>query len=459
MSADDEALFFLRFAEWRPQTLSAEVTIEIPPVIQYITENSLNSLDFHCWIELTSLTKKNAEHISRHIDQLLVVGLTVAQETYKKFPPRANSFNLIVHLISWHGNEKLTERRFSWKIEELLQIRGRRLSLDLLKIINETYKENSSNDTWDASRWGINKFLKYLNAQVEITNERFSYGENVHLIYIAGWNTEENLDINKLDDNYALKQCFSFNKGYLFYLASKTSFLNQLEEIYKFDSIGILETVFEQYSDEWESFLLDIIEPTLVVTLTPNTLWRSNYTIATNLSFSQHFTLNEHEIIFKNIRSLRYPIIINFLFYLPIESMESLANLEPIVWEMIELKLEGIELISSDQMGAVTAFKLPLANPKYQAEREINERIRLNHNLQQKIRNLMKEISSRSLTINEWISQSDFQSEEENALLFPFIDQGLSDLDLAFQIIDWLSEDELLLSEIPSTKKNFLPKP
>ena len=57
----------LRFAEWRPQTLSVDVTLEIPSIIHHISESDLNPLDFHCWIEISSLTQKNKKKINMRL--------------------------------------------------------------------------------------------------------------------------------------------------------------------------------------------------------------------------------------------------------------------------------------------------------------------------------------------------------------------------------------------------------
>ena len=97
----DQELTVIRYAEWQPQTLSADVTIEIPPFIHYIKENHLNDLNFHFWIEFSSYTVKESDLLSKKIDNLVYHALQVGKQTYKSFPLKINIINLENSLVQY----------------------------------------------------------------------------------------------------------------------------------------------------------------------------------------------------------------------------------------------------------------------------------------------------------------------------------------------------------------------
>ncbi|MHA2364740.1 MAG: hypothetical protein ACXAC7_12365 [Candidatus Hodarchaeales archaeon] len=442
-------LGIIRYSEYRPQTLTADITIEIPPIIHHVTEEDLTPLNFHFWVEFTSLTKKKAQILAKKIDQMIKVALNTGRKSYRKFPPVPASYELHIHFLSWFEDLNVQEDQFSLSHDNLIRITGRTLYREIEKVIHEKYSHQSS--SWDPSRWSLRDGLEFLQNKVPEVNKKFLSGENIHILLFSGWNTEKSVDstVNKYP---SLHKNLELNRGHLISLVPKTTTLKMLEEILGLNSVN-LSDINEKL---WKQSLLNLIEPILDcrIKFTPDQTWGQNFSFASNLSLFEQVTREDRGVILRNIRSVRYPVRFNLVFQLPSESLQSMDSFTSLLWEKITISLIGRKKTIKQTMETSSAYTLPLANPEYQAERELNERIRLADSLRQKIDSLLKKVENQSEKLTQWIKQP--QSIESSDII-GFIGTNLNDLDLSFQILDYLAEEELLLAETRPVVKTFQP--
>lgn len=433
----------LRFAEWRPQTLSADVTLEIPPIVHHISEEDFQSLDFHCWIEMTALTIKNAGTIANHIDQLIEIALRIGRSSYRNFPPLKNSFRLTLHFLSWHSEFGIQEKSLLLSTNELLRLAGRTLNRDLEKIIKDNYDILYQNPIWNPSQWSIIDVLDFLQETIMDINKKYLDGQNIHIMIISGWETE-NSNIKDTKNSYeVINNMMSHGKGYLYSFVPLIKFMKFLEDILGIKSISIMDITSDQYETQWKQSLLSQIEPTLEIEIISNDTWVQSFALATNLSLFDKSKQTKNGLILHNIMSVRYPVILNFLFKLPIKSLQnSSADFSPVLWDKIVLILKGKNIILEQTISSQPVSALPLADIKYQSERELNERIRLADSLRQNIENIVNKINQNTNRMNNWISNPN--SIQLNTVK-QFLSTELNDLSLAIQILDHLAEEELLL--------------
>ncbi len=91
---NQESFSFIRFAEYRPQTFTADLSIEIPTLAQFIKDETFQPLNMVIYIELTSLVIKNLTLLCSRIEELLSIMFREGKERFRSFPPVKESFSL-----------------------------------------------------------------------------------------------------------------------------------------------------------------------------------------------------------------------------------------------------------------------------------------------------------------------------------------------------------------------------
>ena len=183
---------FIRFAEWRPETLSAEITVEIPTLAQFLMDQYFTAVTFHIWLELTSITIKNLENIGRRIEDLLDQSFSSVRGSFRKFPPSPQTFGLTLHIMLYNSsNGFFMVKEESWTGEELKSSINRGFAWDFQKRINTIYTEQCKTD-WDNSHWDLAKCLDVIKSMVKDDDD--SKCINVHGILISGWHTTGSFD-------------------------------------------------------------------------------------------------------------------------------------------------------------------------------------------------------------------------------------------------------------------------
>ena len=96
-----ETFSFIRYAEYRPQTFTSDLTIEIPTLAQLITDETFQPINIKLYLELTSLTVINISLICTRIEELLSSMFTIGKGSFHTFPPVADSFSLELDLLQY----------------------------------------------------------------------------------------------------------------------------------------------------------------------------------------------------------------------------------------------------------------------------------------------------------------------------------------------------------------------
>ena len=206
----------------------------------------------------------------------------------------------------------------------------------------------------------------------------------------------------------------------------------------------------------WKNTLLTLIEPILEVEINPTVLG-SSYAVATNLTLFQNQKSGPTGCILYNIRSQRYPIRINFLFKLPVQDQK--ANQlpsDPVVLETLEIKLKTStgEEFNRETIKNCTTYRLPAGETQYQPERELNNRMRRGERLKNKLKLILQQQSELNAQIQKMIVEPNFLQQRADDKT---IKDSIDNLKLAYEIVNYLQEQELLLDELPPTAKMFQP--
>ena len=231
-----------------------------------------------------------------------------------------------------------------------------------------------------------------------------------------------------------------------------------LAEVLGISQDYFLSRNFNQVLNSWKRKLLNNIEPKLIVTMDPHETWGVDFTSATNATLFQNVnTDDENQFVFYNLKSIRYPLRMNWLFKLPVEALENeIDSFNPVVWDRLKLSIQTSAggVINEEVIPQGKTYRLEQNSIQYQPERELNERMRLANNLKQRLEQLLIIQGEKNQVLSKMIAEP--QLLEDN-LDHNLISNGLNDLKLAFEILDYLAEEELLLAEIPPITKMFEP--
>ena len=124
--------------------------------------------------------------------------------------------------------------------------------------------------------------------------------------------------------------------------------------------------------------------------------------------------------------------------------------------ELLEFKLKtssGEEFKKEVLKNCVT-YRLPSGESQYQPERELNNRMRRGEKLKSKLDSILQQQSELNAQIKKMIVEPNFLQDmlDETA-----IKDTIENLKLAFEIVNYLQEQELLLAELPPIAKMFQP--
>lgn len=455
LKGESDSFSFIRFAEWRPQALSAEITLEIPTLAQYLKDDDFSPVTFHLWLEVSALSLKNVDLICKRVEELIDISFSSTKNSFRVFPPTKDSFELVVHLLSYDiPQRKIQIKDEFWSNKELTSTINRGFSWELQKRISNAYKELNSSESWDNSQWNLENSLSTIFSS--ILNDDDSTVVNYHGILLSGWHTtgpfEEVLDFGKNFDLLYFSKKLSF-----FTIAPINKYVNDLGKALNLKIECFTSKNYNSILNSWKRKLLSNIEPLLDLTIKPHETWGNDFSSSTNAALFQDVITEEKTITFYNLQSIRYPLRINWSFTLPTEALEQqLDSFNPVVWNNLNLTIKTASgrVIKVENISDAMTYRLPQGNLEYQPERELNERMRLADSLKYRLERLLDVQSSKSEIIRKLIAEP--QLLEDN-LDHELIAESLNDIKLAFEILDYLAEEELLLAEIPPITKMFKP--
>lgn len=449
-----ENFTLIRFAEYRPSTFTSDFTLEIPTLAQHITDESFQPINIVVWLELTSLTVKNAHLICTRLEELLATTLEVGKEIFHTFPPVAQSFTLTVNLLKYNISTQMIETiKLTKSFDQINSMLFKGLGRDIEKWIMQHANDSIKNPNFDLTRWNLQQGLVFIYDKISQKDE--SSIKDIHLLFLSCWHTE-----GPFEELYQLLEPFTHKFVswiYLFTLSpinSLTVGLADLMEISIFDLL-IDEKKIENLQLQWKNTLLTLIEPILEVTVLPTDLGL-DYETATNLPFFQKQKTKENGFIIYNLQSQRYPLRMNFLVTLPVSTKDTPREYNPVVWKeiVLQLRMSNGKEFKKDLITEGTSYRLSASETLYQPERELNARMRRAQRLKNKLQAIIDYQSETSAQIKKLISEPEYLEKMINEEM---VQESISDLKLAFEIIDYLQEQELLLAELPPVSKKFEP--
>lgn len=448
-------LAYLRYSEWRLQTLSADVTVEVPSLAHHISEDVLTPVTLHFWVEATALTERHLRQVADLLDNLVAETLALGRGTYRRFPPTPTSFATHLHLVRWHPNGGVDEETVQWSAEDLLPKAGRTWAWDVERFVQQVMTRWRGEEGWDPTRWDLETVLTHLQQWiVELNGKGQAEEQVVHGVVMAGWSTEGVLNPELAGIHSQLGQILLTN-GTLLLTAPPTNTLKQY-----LTQLGLAPKLAvggrqEQLVGTWTTVVQSLVEPQLEVTVSPNKTWGQHYTFATNLPLFLQVRRNKTGVVVNNVRAVRYPVRLNFLFRIPSSSLERKVGLfVPVVWDelVVQLRTAAGKVLAKQVLPPCTAHPLPVRDSYYQVERELNQRLRQADTLRRKLEELLEGTGDQVANLQSQLT--DLTNVDIGELLTT-LDQSYQDLSLAFQIIDYLSEEELLMAEVPPTTKSF----
>lgn len=449
-----EIFSFIRFAEYRPQTFTSDLTFEIPTLAQYITDETFQPVNLVLYLELTSLTIKNVSLICERIEELLSVMFTVGKETFHTFPPIKDSFTLTIHLLIFFSKNSTIQSINRIRSHEQMQnILFKGFGRDLEKWIILTYDSAQQDPEYNPSKWNFLQALSYIKE--DSNNKESGTIKNINLLILSCWDTE-----NSFDD--VMQSVESFEESfvpwyYLFTITPSNSMTTALADLLSIPLYNLLvdDKSLANMQLYWKNTLLKLLEPVLEVKIKPTELG-SKYSIATNLTVFQNQKILSDGLVIYKLQSQRYPIRINFLFNLPVQDPKSNPLTDPIILESLEMQLKTStgNKFKEELLKDCITYKLPLGESEYQPERELNNRMRRGEKLKRKLESILQQQSELNVQIKKLIIEPKFLEEmldEET------IKESIENLKIAFEIVNYLQEQELLLAEMPPTAKMFQP--
>ena len=450
-----DAFTLLRFAEYRPSTFTSDFTIEIPTLAQFITDETFQPINIVVWLELTSLTMKQLHLICSRLEELISTTMDCGKEIFRTFPPSTDSFGLTIHLLQYDTQTNMINDTIVKKAyDEIASTLFKGLAWDLEKWISKIYKENESKSTYDATKWNVQEAVKYIQDKTTLPSEKPI--QDVNLLLLSCWHTEGPFEELFQTVSPFAQTLVSWN--YLYTISPVNSMTVGLADLLEIDLRDLLvpEKQLGHLQDQWKNTLLTLIEPILEVEIKPSSIG-TNYNVATNLPFFKKQKDKDQGLLIYNLQSQRYPIRINLLFNLPVPDRDATQlDYNPVVLESIELYLRtsiGKEF-KKEGIKDGTTYRLSTHETIYQPERELNARMRRVQRLKTKLSSIVEYQSEISAQINKIINEPEYL---EQAVDEQLLQESISDLKLAFEIIDYLQEQELLLAELPPISKKFEP--
>ena len=450
-----ETFSFIRFAEYRPQTFTADLTFEIPTLAQFITDETYQPINMKIYLELTSLTIINITLICNRIEELLSTMFKVGKESFHIFPPINDSFSLEIDLMQYSvTTATILTRKFSKSFDQMQNTLFKGLGREIERWIVNIHKTAEQTKDYDPTRWNFQKALDYIKEQS--TKEQHAKIKELNLMMLSCWNTESSFEdliqiLEPFEEAYVPWH-------YLLVISPMNSITTALADLLEVPIYNILvdEKNLSNLQLMWKNTLLTLIEPIIEVTINP-TVIGSNYLVANNLSLFQNQKPRPQGFILYNIRSQRYPIRINFLFKLPVQEQKTnQIPQDPVVLEKLELKLKTSlgEEFKREEIKNCLTYRLPAGESQYQPERELNNRMRRGEKLKTKLKTILNQQSELNAQIKKMIVEPNFLQEAGDETT---IKDSIDNLKLAFEIVNYLQEQELLLAELPPTAKMFQP--
>ena len=446
---------FIRFAEYRPSTFTSDFTIEIPTLAQFITDETFQPLNFVVYLELTSLSVNNISKICSRLEELLSTAFNNGKEIFRTFPPVQNSFTLAIHLLKYNiTTHEISVSNLTKSYSQLSASVFKGLAWDIEKWVLHERDVIEQQNNFDITRWDLELSLKYIRSQS--THNDVEGVQNVYFLFLSCWHTEGSYEelfqnIESFPQNYV-------SWHYLFVLSPINSMTVGLTDLLGIDLFNLMVEPEKLANLQllWKNKLSMLIEPILEVKITPTALG-INYETATNLPFFQKQKDNQDGFFIFNLQSQRYPIRINLLVDLPVHNNQTpIADYNPVILKSIALRLRtstGIEF-KHEVLTEGTTYRLSASETLYQPERELNARMRRAQRLKNKLESILNYQSEVSAQIKKMISEPEFLEQMMDEEL---VQESIADLKLAFEIIDYLQEQELLLAELPPVSKKFQP--
>lgn len=457
-----ETFSFTRFAEYRPSTFTADYTIDIPTLAQYITDEILQPVNLTVWLELSSLTIKHLTTICSRLEEILSTTLVVGKNSFRTFPPKTNSFSLKINLLKYDKvDNKILMDSMTKPFDTIQKMLFKGLSWDIEKWVIQQLNQTKNESYFDPTRWDLLEAVEFIQQQSQTTDESDVRG--INLLLLSCWHTEGPYEdifqyIQPFDENYC-----SWN--YLLTISPISGITVSLADLLgiTYTDLLVSKEQLPSLNQFWKNALLTLIEPIMEVLINPTKIG-FNYSVATNLTLFQRQKFTEEGFIIYTLRSQRYPIRINFLFELPVtEQKTETFGGDPVVLEEISLALKTStgRSFKIENIKNCTTYKLPPNANEYQPERELNSRMRRASRLKTKLESILVFQSESNAQIKKMLVEptllTDSVQDNVKKEQAEILEESIDDLKLAFEIIDYLQEQELLLNELPPATKMFKP--
>ena len=454
MTPVQENFSFIRFAEYRPQTFTSDLTLEIPTLAQFIKDETYQPVNVEIYLELTSVAIKNVRTICKRIEEVVAILINVGKDNFRSFPPIEESFSLTLNLLKYSsGSKSIQSVKTVKSYNQMQHVLFKGLGRDLEKWILVMYAAAEQESDYNPSKWNL---LQALNFVKEEANKNIiPQIKKIHLLFLSCWNTE-----SKFEDAMQSLEPFDQTQVSWYYLFTISPLNSMTTAIADLLNVSVLNLLIEEKNLSnlqltWKNIVSTLIEPILEVTVNPTAIG-SKYSVATNMTLIQNQKHFKNKLVIYNIRSQRYPLRVNLLFNLPVQEQKNSGETDPVVLESLELKLKTStgEEFSQEILKECRTYRLPAGESMYQPERELNNRMRRGERLKGKLQSILQQQSELNAQIKKMIVEPNYLQDmvDEEA-----IQESIENLKVAFEIVNYLQEQELLLAEMPPTSKMFKP--
>ena len=156
-----ENFSLIRFAEYRPSTFTADYTLEIPTLAQFITDETFQPVNLVVWLELTSLTLKNVHVISTRLEEFIAKMIEVGKDIFRNFPPISGSFTLTIHLLQYNFTTQVIQTEDLTKaFEQINNQLYKGLAWEIEKWIIQQGQDFENHPDFDLTRWNLKQCIK-----------------------------------------------------------------------------------------------------------------------------------------------------------------------------------------------------------------------------------------------------------------------------------------------------------
>lgn len=449
-----ENFSFIRFAEYRPQTFTSDLTIEIPTLAQFIKDETYQPVNVEIYLELTSIAIKNVNLICKRIEELVSILIDVGKDNFRSFPPLQESFSLTINLLKYStGSKSIQSIKTVKSYEQMQHVLFKGLGRDLEKWIRATYGTAEQESDYSPNKWDLMQALNFVKEEAK--KPLIPHVKKIHLLFLSCWNTESQFeDVMQSIEPFEDTQVSWY---YLFAISPLNSMTTAIADLLNVSVLNLLieEKNLSNLQLTWINIVSTLIEPVLEVTVNP-TVIGSKYRIATNMTLFQNQKYFENKLLIYNIRTQRYPLRVNLLFNLPVQDQKNSGETDPVVLESLELKLKTStgEEFNKEVLKECRTYRLPSGESIYQPERELNNRMRRGERLKRKLQSILQQQSELNAQIKKMIVEPNYL---QDAVDEETIQESIGNLKLAFEIVNYLQEQELLLAEMPPISKMFKP--